>query len=284
MNNGVDIHKNKNLLNIVCEKGYIDMVKIFLENVIDSDVLYDPSVAACKHGHYDIVKILFKKGINKQTLDAIFMEACKNGHYDIAMFAYKKGANINAYRHIVSSAMSGKNIDIIKFLIEKIPDVHSQNYDVVTSCIEHCGIEILELLIEKGFDLKTNKKEFTNTCITYNNFYAFKYFIENGADEYLKCKDSDIFDNPLVCSAGRGRVNFIKYLVERGADIHFDYDRAFKVAADNNCKNVIEYLIESDFEYFFKKKYVKGIVEKCKIEKLYEKFGIEYPDEDWDDY
>jgi len=82
---------------IVCYKGYIDIVKVLLNdervNVNKPNAGWTPFYSACYKGHIDIVKLLLNDNrvdINKANNDGStpFYSACDNGRIEIVKLLF----------------------------------------------------------------------------------------------------------------------------------------------------------------------------------------------------
>ena len=67
---------------------------------------------------------------------------------------------------------------------------------------------------------------------------SVKYLVERGADVHA------LNDGALGWAALDGHLDVVKYLIEMGADVHADYDGAMRWAAKNGHLDVMRYLIE----------------------------------------
>ena len=65
-----------------------------------------------------------------------------------------------------------------------------------------------------------------------------KYLLERGAN--IHAQD----DWALIGSAAKGHLNVVKYLLERGADIHAHYDYALRWNAEEGHLHIVKYLVE----------------------------------------
>jgi hypothetical protein len=63
-------------------------------------------------------------------------------------------------------------------------------------------------------------------------------------------------------------------LVDNGANIHTDNDRALLWSSENGHCKIIEFLISSDLEYFSKNKITRIVVIDYKLFEFYEKYNI----------
>ena len=67
-----------------------------------------------------------------------------------------------------------------------------------------------------------------------------KHLIENGADIHVNN------DRALRCAINNNHLDVVKHLVECGADIHACNDQALRWASSNGHLDIVKYLIECD--------------------------------------
>jgi ankyrin repeat protein len=75
-------------------------------------------------------------------------------------------------------------------------------------------------------------------------------------------------------SSENGHIDVVKFLVEKGSDIHAGHDYALKWSSQYGYIEVVKFLINADLEYFCKDKLARNIVIKHKLDEFYEKFEI----------
>ena len=83
-----------------------------------------------------------------------------------------------------------------------------------------------------------------------------KYLVEKGADIHAAN------DYALRYASFNGHLDVVKYLVEKGANIHAVDDYALRYAADNGRLDVVKYLVEKGARngHLDVVEYLKGIV------------------------
>ena len=90
-------------------------------------------------------------------------------------------------------------------------------------------------------DLKGYKQEDLVKIIqasVLGNIEAVRYLVERGADIHIQ----DEF--PLICASLYGNTDIVKYLVEAGADVHVRDDLPLQLAASSGHYGVVKYLVE----------------------------------------
>jgi len=135
---------------------------------------------------------------------------------------------------------------------------------------------ILDFIYEKRdlklaniiFPLVENKKLLTRFIEILNLFENkkiewIKIIFDNGFSETSEI-DIFAFDNALLkYSAGDGLIEIVKYLVEKGADVHVNNDEALKFASFKGRLEVVKYLVENGadvhiYDYALRYASIKG--------------------------
>jgi len=110
---------NNDLLFISCQYGYLEIVKLLLENSANINKKNNNGmnslIYAFMYGNLEIVKLLIKNGadINDNNNKTSLIFACNFGHLEIVKLLIKNGANTT-----LMLASSNGNLEIIKLLIE----------------------------------------------------------------------------------------------------------------------------------------------------------------------
>ena len=65
-----------------------------------------------------------------------------------------------------------------------------------------------------------------------------KYLVEKGADIHVN------FDEAFRNGVSSGHLDVVKYLVEKGADIHADFEGALSQSAREGHFDIVKYLVE----------------------------------------
>ena len=100
------------------------------------------------------------------------------------------------------------------------------------------------LIIAKQFlDIKSDsfiKNNKLSKAIEDNNINDVEIMLVDTMDEIYICKES-----ALRCAAQEGRLEIVKLLIRKGADIHSVNDFALQYAVENNHIEVVKYLLEN---------------------------------------
>jgi ankyrin repeat protein len=81
-------------------------------------------------------------------------------------------------------------------------------------------------------------------------------------------------DFTIVIYSSMGHIEVVKFLIEKGANIHSYIDSAIVLSSNNVHIEVVKFLFNVDLEYFSKNEIARNIVIEHKLVEFYEKFEI----------
>jgi ankyrin repeat protein len=158
--------EGQRLFEIVCRKGYPDLLRELLDNskvnsdMIDSNQLL---LTACKNGHVHILNELLTnskvriKDINKNQL---LLVACENGHVDILKeLLNNQQANVDLVyaNQLVRAACKQGHLNVLNYILTNLP-LNIPNLDVkellFIACSNGCASIVKEILINPKFDIE----------------------------------------------------------------------------------------------------------------------------------
>lgn len=191
-------------LYFACRSGWLDLVKLLFELGAHRN-LFDDSrdgvlLVASARGYLNIVKLLIEYNISESIsiqhgVNAAYCEACSKHYYDIARYLVEHGIDVNA--------------------------VNMYGYCPLEIAIYCCRFELVELLIEKGADIHVPNSlggsMLNLACLYDDNLAIAQVLLDYGIDVYLA--NTTTGQTALVIAALAKRTEFVKLLLERGADV-----------------------------------------------------------------
>ncbi|HEV2614496.1 MAG TPA: ankyrin repeat domain-containing protein [Gammaproteobacteria bacterium] len=158
-------NENKTLLQMVCEKGYVDVLKLLLEKdfyqSISSPELESLLHTACEHGRVAVVDFLLNKGVNinaeTSARDTPLHTACKYGQVDVVKLLVQRGADEAARNYrgesVLYTACAHGQIGVVGYYLEHGVDINAKikkGQTLLHIACEHGHVELVKFLLEKG--------------------------------------------------------------------------------------------------------------------------------------
>jgi len=220
---------------------------------------------------FECMKKLVQKGASVASKDSWnytpLMYAAKGSSskaIKAVKFLIKKGAELNAKNYFQTNALelavTGNNGDIVKFLIEK--NAEGDLTELLMKAVRDSKqlTESVKVLVNKGADI--NKVSgamdypFVNDSILIiaaqnNHWDIVKFLLEKNVKHEVKCmsRSWNLGKTPLIFAALDGKLNIVKALVAKGADINakdLSGNSALMMAAKNGHETVTEYLLSKN--------------------------------------
>lgn len=212
----------------------IDGVKAAIAKGVDTAEEDCGIHTAASHNYFDIVKLLVERGrFHNEAVE----DAAANGNLEIVEFLLDADSRNLKYVNnaLVCAAQTGHS-NTVKRLIERGGvDIHYdddnafflalEGIDNYTRNYEEVEEEVSEILIKKVEEFEEVIELLIDACV------------DSRKIKYLNCA--------LVCAAQNGESKFVERLIERGADIHYNNDSAFKFAIKGEHVKVIKILIDA---------------------------------------
>lgn len=257
---GVDVNKTEEegddtILMWVIKDGFLEFFDTLLEyNANVHAKNKDGETAAmyaAMNGHTKILKTLIEeKGVsvneeNKNTDDTLLIYAAMNGHTDIVKYLISKKANVHAenkkgHTAATYAAMNG-HTEILNYLIDNGVSVDAKNKetgDTLLMYAARCGrTDTVKYLISKNADVNAKNKTTGMTAAIYaaksGHTEILNDLINNGVDVNAKNEKTGdtLLHTLLMCAVNEGKVDTVRYLIEKkGVDIYKE-DETGKTAA-----------------------------------------------------
>ena len=117
-------------------------------------------------------------------------------------------------------------------------DIHAGNDHVLGLSCQRGYFDIVRLLVEHGANIKADNNNALRATIFSGQIVIFNFLAEKDVDV-----DFHINDEFLLRSACcYGRLEIVKYLVDKGANIYAQNDYALQYATRNNYYKIVDYL------------------------------------------
>lgn len=153
------------------------------------------------------------------------------------------GANVN---YIMSGSVGCKNINVIEYLLNHGADINCMDIYNSSSIIgeNDRNLNYVIFLIEHGFDITEYINDMIIYSVTYNNPKILQYLINIGADIH--------FENELAlfyaCRAGY--ISCVEILLDNGADIYVNNGEILLFSENQSKKysKILSYLSDNIFE------------------------------------
>lgn len=159
-------------------------------------------IVQIKMGHLDAVRLFLDAGMSPDARGGLgwpaIMQASAHGRLAIATLLLKGGASVDA------------------------TDKDGQTALIIAA--RHGHADIVKLLLKRGAapNRKTEHSGSTalNWAVTEGHADAVTALLDGGADVNLKDKEGA---PPLVCAVSRRKIQIMKLLINRGADVNVEY-------------------------------------------------------------
>ena len=183
----------------------------------------------------------------------IFVQAAEHNFMNVFKFLVDIGVDINDEIEIDQTlfrTISNGRLEIIKYILEK-SKMRLVSFDLLigslSMSIRNGHIDtvnyIFKLAEEEGIGI--NYTNLLPTAVGYNRLDILKLLHQKGANiNYM-------FDVCIRTAVEKGYLDIIKFLVHNGANIHYGQDVAIvKSITGNGSLDVVQYLAENDVDIY----------------------------------
>lgn len=223
-----------NLLQRLCKKDNLDMIKYFVEEVgMNIESTQNSSKKdnlihiACREEATNIISYLISKGVNLESENNEKVRpihiACSKKNINIVKQLIDHGVNLDCKNNDdvrpIDYACENNNMDIIKILIEYKVDLSDKDiYDntILHRIVKNSSLATVEYIIEMGLDTQL---EMVNMDGDRPIHIACQYNKNNDVIKYLASKTDLEATNkkgytPLHCLCRSNNVDMVKYFCE----------------------------------------------------------------------
>lgn len=284
----IEKEEKQQILFFTCAFGKVDTIDLLGKGganleIMDKNSRFTPLIIASNYGNYEIVKYLITRGVDIEAHGLSILSktalsyAVENNQYKTAEILIKAGAKMTAELvdyiiengnmdmmnllvnngFIFDTTLKGKalviaaendNIDFIKYFLDLGVDING-GYNSKTALFYATKVETIKYLYEKGANI--NRPDGQYSLAKTNSIEILKYYLEHGGDvnAYEKYEDGSRGITALRLAIVNGRIDFVKLLIENGADIecicdNTDENTSVMTAAYNGSSNILKYLID----------------------------------------
>lgn len=234
----------KPLLHIAIDNNDIEMVKVLLKNGANLNEKYEKYKVGTRHrgsdqnalhvaiskNRIEMVKLFMSKGALLHTAGCegkTPLHMASRGRYEIAEMLLNSDEEIDV--NIVDdhgqtplfSAIDARSFDCFQLLLEHGADVHVTDYNgqSLMHIAARGAVDEMKMLMEHGvaIDSADNDGEMPVHVAARRCLKTLEILLNNGASVHdVGSKNR----TPLHSASGAGFINIVKYLLNRGADLH----------------------------------------------------------------
>lgn len=215
----------------------------------------------CAENNIEGVKMLIAKGANIHIDDEHpFYNACWNGHIELAKWIYSLGGvdiHVNNDTCFLGACYYNK-LEMAKWLVSIGANITTNNYEAFRHACFKEHYDIMQWLIDIGIDMNKIDNTISITPIShachFNKLQLIKWLYNRGANLH------DDNDYPLLVSCEIGHFEVVKWLYEKGIDLHIQNEHPFKTACINGHLHIAKWIYEKNNIHYFTLKQVFPIV------------------------
>jgi ankyrin repeat protein len=187
-----------------------------------------------KYGYLEMVKYLVNLGSNATDISDYIINHCTDVR--ILQIFLDVGTDINLTAILKKNVIFG-NFDMVKYLVMKGEDVNRTTLFSLKSSLYH-GDNIMQYLIKSGMDISKYSSELLLDCCMHGLFNAVKYLIDNGANIHYNNESA------LFSSLNNYHPDITLFLMKNGADVSAREYYAFNLIGTYSYVNIMDYLME----------------------------------------
>ena len=172
-----------------------------------------PLRAAVRYNQLDVVKYLISRGADPRAMNNRPIRLTGElGHFEILKYLQSLGVDIHVgNEYVFYRAVQNGHLNVVKYLVEGGVDIHANNNFAIRSAAANNRREVIDYLLN---------------------------FTPNKEERKL------MIDLALPNSSLSGNIDLVKYLLDLGANIHFDNELALRFALEEDLLDVAKFLIQ----------------------------------------
>lgn len=221
----------------ILEYVYRGGYMVLMENFIMED--YESAFcAAADYGILDVLDYLLKMGFDVNLREGCaLINSCFYGHFDCVKYLVENGAKLDYknYECLVAATNFGYN-EIVYYLVERGADVNAGRGSAIGNVINNDNFEMLKFMEGRGGNIVN--KLYLETAVRVGNLEMVKYLIEKGNNVH---EDNDYI---FVTACQEGKICIVIYLIEMGVNVNVRNSEALCYSCYMGNYDVVRLLIE----------------------------------------
>ncbi len=257
-------NKKQTALYIAASNGQLKVVDYLLKKGADSSIIADNETSALSkaitNGHTESAMILTKAKLDQPSTHQALLLAILNKMEDVSIELVKRDKLlIFPYDKNRSSLWHSANTGLIKVTEELLKhdniDINlpgKNGYTALARAVNNGFVEISNLLIEHGANVNTLTNENNNLLMLAVLSGKKSIFEKLLIPEHINEKNK-VGDTALMLAAGNGNADFVKLLIESGANIqtrNHDDLNAYEIALNSGYEDIANFIKESSGKLF----------------------------------
>ena len=232
------------VLHLAIQNGNEETIQILIkEGAEPNPKIHKPAETAAIVGRTEILKILQQNGADiHANEDACLLSAASLGHVETTQYLLDQGADPRTDDdRIIRLSCSNNQIEVVKLLL-KVVNYEKENPSLAFACL--CGIgetqRALKLLEENpSIDIGINNNLALHWACTNEQTEAIEALFH--LKDYSKEEKSRV----IGTTTRRGRINAVKLLIKKGADVTTNENGLLHIAHKHKHKEVGEQLLRA---------------------------------------
>ncbi|PVV00058.1 hypothetical protein BB560_003139 [Smittium megazygosporum] len=221
--NGVDLnyHGEKVLISAI-ENYQLDTVQFLVEQGVEMEAEKESLlIDVCKYGSLFLIETLVDLGVDIHCEDGIALRtAIEHADMELVEYLVERGADLHTNIDLLLKIASATgNLDIVKLLVENGADINAKCENLPLSGFSVSKIKLSEMPGLHGHIFIDFLSYYCNSKL-----YKIKHFMFRNEEKSVSI---DLRSNTPLCIACICEdTDIIDYLLEKGADIHANNDKA----------------------------------------------------------